>query len=62
MIALRTPPRAGFLLPDLHARIITVALLALLALQKPLMKVVGGDVHERSKKAAIESGRRSAIL
>ena len=45
MIALRTPPRAGFLLPDLHARIITVALLALLALQKPLMKVVGGDVH-----------------
>jgi hypothetical protein len=42
MIALRTPPRAGFLLPDLHARIITAALLAL---QKPLMKVVGGDVH-----------------
>ena len=58
---LRYQPRLvrGFYCRARYARTIAVALPAP---QKPLMEVVGGYVHERRKQAAIESGRRSAML
>ena len=55
---MRAPPSAGFFLCQLTARVVFFCK----AREEPLVKVMGGHIHEGRKQSAIKGGGGAAFL